>query len=233
MVFLPISSSLVPSFTRPEPWDTLRAKVCSAVVLSSSFYLSQLVAQRIFMTFKIHSGLPKLIISSIGLVTTVSSLCLSQVVEYGLRVETDNFGTGLPSHQRRLPWPFSNQRPSKAFIQDHLTRLALGLGMFVVLEQSLFRTVFPSSLIRTGVYANAFNYRRMSIPSLSEVVSEAQRKKIQALGRRFGCHHCGDRQWFKRGSVFIGDHMPPTKFAKEMSEKAWRRFLKMPVRIIV
>lgn len=92
----------------------------------------------------------------------------------------------------------------------------------------MFRTVFPSSSITHGAYANTRSMMRSSIVSNSAVASDAQRKRIQALGRRFGCHQCGSRQVFaKKG--FIADHMPPTKRAEELSAVWWRKLLNLKV----
>ena len=104
----------------------------------------------------------------------------------------------------------------------------MGLSAYVVLEGGLFRTVFPSSSISLGAYANTRNTLRSSIISNSPVASDAQRRKIQEMGKRFGCHQCGSRQVFSKQG-FIADHMPPTKRAEELASQWWRKILKLKV----
>jgi hypothetical protein len=92
----------------------------------------------------------------------------------------------------------------------------------------MFRTVFPSSSITLGAYANTRSMMRSSIISNSAIASEAQRKRIQAMGKRFGCHQCGSRQLLSK-KVFIADHMPPTKRAEQLSSVWWRKLLRIKV----
>jgi hypothetical protein len=113
-------------------------------------------------------------------------------------------------------------------MKEVVRRSALGLSAYLVLEGGMFRTVFPSSSISLGAYANTRSTLRSSIVSNSAVASEAQRRRIQQLGRRFGCHQCGSRQLFSKGT-FIADHMPPTKRAEELSAVWWRKWLKIKV----
>ena len=113
-------------------------------------------------------------------------------------------------------------------MKEVVRRSALGMSAYMVLEGGMFRTVFPSSSIELGAYANTRNTLRSSIVSNSAIASESQRKRIQAMGRRFGCHQCGSRQIFTK-KVFIADHMPPTKRAEELSALWWRKILKLKV----
>lgn len=222
------------SFHPSTIWKTLerdssglKSKTCSAVLLSSSFYALQLLSQRFFALCRIHAGMPKVLTSTVGLTSVAVNLALCQFVEYTVRDSTNNFGFG-EQRKSAISWFPNARRVRKDVIKDQLSRLCLGFGVFFLLEQSTFRTALPSSVIMPGVYTNSLNRLRRSIPATSDIVTEVERRKIQLLGRRYGCHQCGNRQLFRR-EVFIGDHMPPTKFAKEMSDAMWRKFLKMPV----
>lgn len=104
----------------------------------------------------------------------------------------------------------------------------MGLSAYTILEGGLFRTTFPSSSIALGAYANTRSTLRSSIISNSPVASDAQRRRIQQMGKRFGCHQCGNRQVFN-SKGFIADHMPPTKRADEMSAVWWRRAIGLKV----
>eukprot|EP01032_Pedospumella_encystans_P024230 gene24230-27411_t len=69
---------------------------------------------------------------------------------------------------------------------------------------------------------------RSSIVSNSPVASDSQRRRIQQMGKRFGCHQCGNRQLLNNKG-FIADHMPPTKRAEELSAVWWRRMMNLKV----
>lgn len=213
---------------KPHRELQLREKACSAVVLSSSFYALQILSQRFFWAIKVHAGLPKFIANSMGLVATVSNLFLCQMIEIAVRQETKNYGFGFHTSKRNSRLPSTISRASSEFVKDQFTRLVLGMGIFILLEQSAFRTALPSSVIAPGVYSNSFNMLRRSVRATSEATTEAQRKLIQSIGKRYGCHQCGSRQLLS-GKVFIGDHMPPTKMAKEMSAAFWRKFFRLTV----
>lgn len=217
------------SMVPPKPFDVaIKEKACSAVVLSSSFYALQILSQRFFWAIKVHAGLPKVVGNSVGLIATVSNLCLCQLLELAIRQETRNYGLGFHSQQRMSKLPMFTKGLNSEVMKDQVVRLLLGVGIFALLEQSSFRTALPSSVIAPGVYSNSINMMRRSIRATSEATTEAQRRLIQVIGRRHGCHQCGSRQLFSR-KRFIGDHMPPTKMAKEMSASFWRKLLKMPV----
>ncbi len=200
--------------------------VVSLTVLTGSFYLSQVVLQRCMGMLRIHGGRHGLITSTFGCALTVSSLLIAHEAEKFARSQffqgkVDNF-FGNWSFGRS---PSEQRHNLKKTIQS----LFVGIGVFALLEQGMFRTAFPSSVITLGVFANTGNMLRRSIEATSAIATESQRLKIQTLGKRYGCHQCGSSQWFsKRG--FIADHMPPTKQALEMSQAWWRRVLKIEVR---
>lgn len=227
MVLFQSWNTIIGSNSKPSN-VILKEKACSAVVLSSSFYALQILSQRFFWTVKIHAGLPKVLSNSVGLIATVSNLLFCQLIEVAIRQETRNYGFGFQSRKRDSRLPNFAKNISSDLMKDQLSRLLLGIGFFILLEQSAFRTALPSSVIAPGVYSNSINMLRRSIKATSEATTEAQRAKIQMLGRRYGCHQCGSRQIFS-GKRFIGDHMPPTKMAKEMSAAFWRKFLRITV----
>jgi len=209
--------------------NSIKIKAISATVLTSTFYVLQLASQALLKTLRFHGGLTPLITLPVGLAVTANSLLASQCIESEICRLSNNYGVsgGLPS---RLPSPRSvlNNMKRNYSNKDHIRRLFIGLGIFAVLEQGLFRTAFPSSVIVPGVFSNAHNRFHRSVLSTSEVATESQRLKIQNLGRMFGCHHCGSRQLFSRKS-FIADHMPPTKMAKALEKKWWRKLFKLKV----
>lgn len=202
---------------RKKDWRSIGS---TTTVLFSSFYMLQMIAQRTVGMIGLHGGLPTKILAPIGACTTFANLYLSQVAEEKTRELTHQY-TFEPMHPvKKLFSPKESQL-------DKQRRLALSVGAFVVLERGFFRTVFPSSVISIGVFGNVFNRLRVSIPSTSEVATDAQRQRIQSLGRLHGCHQCGSRQMGLQG--FIADHMPPTRFAKQAAAVWWRRWFKIAV----
>lgn len=213
--------------------DDDKKLILSATVLTTSFCTIQLVTQRVLGLVKMHGGRPMLVTTLVGSLLTATNLLLSQQAEKFVQQQTDNYGT-LTAKGNSGKFSFGLQGKGaqrKAEMKDNLRRMYLGLGTFLLLEQGAFRTVFPSSILTLGVFANNANMLRRSVVSTSAIATESQRAKIQKLGKRFGCHHCGSRQLFAK-EVFIADHMPPTKQANEMAKAWWRRLLKIEVRLV-
>lgn len=204
--------------------EEIKSKIISGAVISSLFYTFQILLQGIHWSLRIHAGLPKIVTLPVGLTSTVLSLSLSQTAEFLLRQQSNDYTQWDLTSTRRRRLKLSTSE----IVSDQVSRLVLGLGFFMLLEQSSFRTSLPSSVIRPGVYANFLNRHQRSIVATSEIVSEVERRKMQVLGRLYGCHHCGDRQLFVP-KVFIGDHMPPTKFANRISNSGLRKFFNQPV----
>ncbi len=221
-----------------------KSHLTSCSVLTASFYFFQMMAQRCYGRLGLHSGLSNTILTPVGCISTISTLLLSQNVETYIRNNPNQFG--LQSFYTTRPPPSSlpsSSFPSFSFFsfgstkaavpvvrspreerRYQLKRLVLGLSSFVALEQSAFRSVFPSSIISLGVFSNLSKRFRRSVATESALTTQSQRAAIQKLGKRFGCHHCGSRQFvFNRSKVFIADHMPPTKIAEALSRKWWRR----------
>lgn len=70
--------------------------------------------------------------------------------------------------------------------------------------------LLPSDLRRRGAFA------RGSLPDAPYMAyaDKRARRKVQVLGRRHGCHHCGRRAGpAVTGGRFVADHIPPNKYA--------------------
>ena len=222
-------------YSRQEPsgeaWRTMKtwkSYMISCSIMTTSFYLLQMMAQRAFGILKIHGRVSNPLVSTIGLMSTASNLFVSHNVENYVRKNRDKFG--LTDHL--LPAPSHFYQAQRHERRDQIKRTLLSLGVFVLLEQNNFRSAFPSSVISLGVFGNLGRRFRLSVPTDSALTTEAQRKAIQKLGKRYGCHHCGSRQLFSK-KVFIADHMPPTKIAEKLSKVWWRRMFKRPVHILL
>jgi len=92
--------------------------------------------------------------------------------------------------------------------------------VFRLLLGGRFTAVAPSDLRHLGAFARP----REALPAAgAEYATAAQRGAIQAVGRRHGCHTCGDRR-----ARYHADHMPPNAFVKRANAAPWRRLLRVP-----
>lgn len=88
----------------------------------------------------------------------------------------------------------------------------MGMAAFIILERGYFRTSLPSSVTEIGAFAR--NPSIHSIATKNSQASASEKKIVQELGKKYGCHHCGQRSFF--GTNFIADHMPPNKIFADM-----------------
>lgn len=130
----------------------------------------------------------------------------------------------------RVSW---NRRLQRYSIQD----IALaGIGIYAVLNRGRFWTLSPSCLQAPGAFARV---RGASLPAGLRYATKSQRKAIQVMGTRHGCHTCGFRYgacfhqpWtrrFKEAPRYIADHVPPLWRAKRKNRSFWRQLLDKPV----
>lgn len=99
---------------------------------------------------------------------------------------------------------------------------AIGLLSFRILG-GRFWAVAPSSYTHLGSYA------RRSLPATENYATRLQRRQLERLGRRWGCHTCGSKGGWRLPPQnvcnFVGDHMPPKSVAAQMNKVWWRRLL--------
>lgn len=191
-------------------------------ILTIGFWATSNLIQRVYGRFNINSGSIFAVKTFAGLFSTTFSLGLSH---YFLQRSEIFKPKSPPSFIFNC-----NSKVHKNFFEDKvlIKQVLVGLLTFAALEQRSFVTMLPSSILVKGVYAKSMFMDKFSVASTSPIATEAQRTKIQRLGKLIGCHHCGSRQIFtKKG--FIADHMPPTKFANIMNSKWWRKLLNMTV----
>ena len=145
----------------------------------------------------------------------------SQALQSGVQsIDTDirNFGQALskdPAHAMRIA--------------------ALALITFKVLG-GRFWSIPPSSYTNLGSFARVTH----SIPAKMDYATSAQRKVIESVGRKWGCHTCGSRMIFSRtrpsanGAAsmvkFHADHMPPKSVARALNARWWRKLLRIQVK---
>lgn len=111
----------------------------------------------------------------------------------------------------------------------HALRIAtLALVTFKLLG-GRFWAISPSSYTNLGSFARASH----SLPARMGYATPSQRKIIEAVGRKWGCHTCGSRMILSRakdGVRFHADHMPPRSVAYRLNSKLWRRMLRIKVK---
>lgn len=191
----------------------------TSIAAVSTFWVLQNAFQRLAGMLTVHSGRNVLVKFGYGLLSFSACSLISYVV--ASQVSTTNKLTDLVQ-----PYSWEKQYNSRNSKRELLLKFYVGLGMFVILEQRLFLTSLPSSLLSVGVFANV---RAGSLPASSFVASEVQRNSMQKFGRIFGCHHCGNRQFFSVGLNFIADHQPPSKIAEQMNNRLLAKMLRFEV----
>jgi len=95
-----------------------------------------------------------------------------------------------------------------------------------------FKSVLPSHVLHPGAFARKYLY----IGNYDLDVTNSQRKKIQVIGNKYGCHTCGKiyspvfylrrrvlarifPQHVKQRKLYFADHSPPLAVAKA----SWRK----------
>ena len=117
---------------------------------------------------------------------------------------------------------------------DAVGKILLGVSIYLALEGGFFRTTFPSSSIARGALANSRNMFFRSIKSSGPATTHRERTIIQSLGKKYGCHQCGSRQFRPfNPTFFIADHIPPTKMALKSESAIWRRVFGVKVSFVV
>ena len=94
-------------------------------------------------------------------------------------------------------------------VKDLLISAAVSTIVFRALGGK-FSAVLPSNLIQPGAFA------KQAIPvNMAQYASKNQKKIIQDLGRKNGCHTCGRRS---KSIQYSADHQPPTKLIKNAEQ---------------
>lgn len=105
-----------------------------------------------------------------------------------------------------------------------------GAGLYLTLG-GRFWAIAPSSLTSLGAFARP---RVGSLPATRRYATPSERRAIQQLGRRFGCHSCGRTgtgPGLGPAIKFNADHMPPLWEARRADQDHWRRLLRRPIQL--
>ena len=178
----------------------------------SNFWLFLFAGQRLFgmPILRTIPGSHPFVVSAVGATIVFSSTVLGEM-----------------AHLKLSSLFFETEKTSQFSCKRIIYKGILGLVSFAVLNYgNLYHTALPSSILRTGAYAKG--HLNGFVKATSDKATEYQRERIQYLGKLFGCHHCGDRQFFS-SAQFIADHMPPTAIAELMNKNFLREVLKRPV----
>jgi hypothetical protein len=178
-------------------------------IITLSFFTITNSFQRLAGSFSIHSGRPFILTRVVGAVSTAASCLLS--------VEL----------QELLVSSLEDDKLVSIRKKEAIDRVIPNLLAYYSLERRSYLTAIPSSVIAVGVHAQQNFYAvRGSVVSTDKIATANQRKLVQLMGKKFGCHQCGRKYWNK---AFIADHMPPTHFVNEMNKVWWRKLLEKKV----
>lgn len=188
-------------------------KICELFCVTAGFWGTHNCLQRLCgSVLNLHSGCPLICTILFGILSFTLSFFFSY---YALEV--------WKLSDPRMSLEFDSKISSKIALNSSFQRKALlAFALFWHMEGKMLTTAIPSSLLCVGVFANRM---KGSIPALTIRASSKQRSLIQDLGKKYGCHHCGSKQWFVKSSRFIADHMPPTKIARSMTSPLSASFL--------
>jgi hypothetical protein len=195
------------------------------------FYTLKNSIQLVSGKIGINSSKSLPLVVTYGLVTTIGSICITHSsIPHLISISNKLF---YHNNESELSYynQISNSIYHKIYSDDkHITQkgyikhIGVSIGFFTLLERNYFKTSIPSSVITIGVHAK----HKGSVIATSEVATDRQRKNIQLLGKKYGCHHCSSKQLLSK-KRFIADHMPPTKIAKEMNLEWWRKYFNITV----
>jgi hypothetical protein len=219
----------------------LRTNAPKLAFSTTLFYSLSIVSQRLFGLVSLHGGRPRALISisgacatafGLGATHTATELMISEAYFSSSKYHKSASASLSSSSYSSSGWfgsywLFGGGSP-KADLRDLRAKTLESMTLFILIEHKMFRTMLPSSVIKIGVFANTSLSEYRSVPSSSERATQSERNKIQVLGKKYGCHHCGSKMIFSPGP-FICDHMPPTKQAEKMNKAWWRRLLGMKV----
>ena len=140
-----------------------------------------------------------------------------------------------------LPGVWSRSSPSQPCLSSLIGSLTGASSLLCVMALNRrwspywWRSVLPSDLFRRG----SFGLHGLAVKRGEEYASSAEKSTVHALGRLFGCHHCGQRINVEQQRVrrllsetpqhsltaaapsssvlhevvgFVADHIPPNKF---------------------
>ena len=185
------------------------SKLLRMGIITLSFFTITNTLQRLAGSLSIHSGRPYIATRVFGAASTAASCLLSLEL------------------QELIVSQFENDKIPSIRKKETLARVIPNLGAYYCLERRSFLTAIPSSVISIGVHAQQnFYAAKGSVLSTNKVATKGQRKLVQIMGKSFGCHQCGSKQWNK---IFIADHMPPTHFMNEMNQVWWRKMFNIKV----
>lgn len=153
-----------------------------AVILTSTFYLSNISLQRVAGVLSIHSGRPR-IASAFGFASVALSSYIALQTTETFSSSKKATSTSQYSHYRSQDK--SDDNFQKSLFDD---RISLSVIAFSLIESKSFLTAAPSSVITVGAHANHGNFLGMfkgSVLSTDPTATPGERSKIQKLGRRF------------------------------------------------
>jgi len=196
----------------------------SATVFAGSLYVSQALFAQARLSCAIPGVAPVLGASAVAVGSALAgqaAQCLTSLRRDGLGTPAMDLAT--PGGRRRM---FASVREHAAGIQPDALLLdaVVGMALFRILG-GRFATVLPSDVRFPGGAA----FKAGSIPASGRnYAGDGARAEIHSLGRRFGCHSCGNRM----SRRYNADHQPPNKYAKLREQRSWATLWMKPKPVV-
>ena len=155
----------------------------------------------ILKPLRISCKLPNAIVSAVGGMSVIASGIFASDV-FVLSCESLRKSALLSVKNNT-----AHRRFNLEFKKTEENMLIYGAGSLLVFKifGGKMRQVVPSHLFHPGAFA------KISVPAAGkDYAGLSAKRKLNILGRRYGCHSCGKR----RQNDFIADHMPPNKLVK-------------------
>jgi hypothetical protein len=177
-----------------------------------AFLCSRFACFAAYSFIGVSSSSPRPISSSFGLISLIgSSLIASSVAaNFSAAAALDRSRSVLSWWPRRDQYPFDRWHWRTPSHSEVIAVSSISCFVHRVVFRRSFRSLCPSDLFRPGSFAS----RSLPATQGSEYADRLQKRQLNWIGRHFGCHHCGSRRPRAPNTFsFIGDHIPPNKFA--------------------
>jgi hypothetical protein len=142
--------------------SNIRDNIIDCSIVSAAFWLSSHAIQRIYGSLpsvtRIHAGKGLAVTTITGIISTAASLAFSNRILAEVRPKAQNKFLYFPEFRKE-------QRDRRLLVK----RIMAGFLFFGFLEHRMFRTMLPSSILTTGVFANPYLSEKYSVKVMSSL----------------------------------------------------------------
>jgi hypothetical protein len=229
-----------------EQSPNVAAMIAGSVTFGSTLSMSTFLQKHLL---RISTGTwPRIIPSTVGFVTVCLASWLSHRASLEAQHALSSYYYARQQQQHRLlllPWrdttapvtrryypnneeqgttlsirnSWINDEVTLPFTKRQISVWVIGVVAFKAMG-GRFLSIAPSSYTSPGSFA------RLSTPAKSTSYATAnERDAVRKIGKRYGCHTCGTRKPFYRGSdAFVADHMPPNAIVESLKKPTKQDF---------